>query len=116
AVEESITRVLGHDPEAGALLDRLMEGYPWGVRSAAVAVPSDSPLANTTLGSGRIQELTGATVAVLQRNRREVVNPGPEEVVRPDDLLVLLGDAHQLARAEALVVAHGEALRMTAQS
>ncbi|MEA3204341.1 MAG: monovalent cation:H+ antiporter-2, family, partial [Thermoplasmata archaeon] len=116
AVEASITRVLGHDPEAGAILDRMMEEYPWGVRSAAVAVPGDSPLANAPLGRGRIQELTGATVAVLQRNRREVVNPGPEEIVRPDDLLVLLGDAHQLARAEALVVAHGEALRMTAQS
>ncbi|MCA1810418.1 MAG: cation:proton antiporter [Halobacteriales archaeon] len=116
AVEASITRVLGHDAEAGAVLDRMMEKYPWGVRSAAVAVPGDSPLANAPLGRGRIRELTGATVAVLQRNRREVVNPGPEEIVRPDDLLVLLGDAHQLARAEALIVAHGEALRMTAQS
>jgi CPA2 family monovalent cation:H+ antiporter-2 len=116
AVEASITRVLGHDPESGAILDRMMEEYPWGVRSAAVAVPETSPLAHAPLGSARIQELTGATVAVLQRNRREVVNPGPEEVVLPDDLLVLLGDAHQLARAEALIVAHGEALRMTAQS
>ncbi|HUR63299.1 MAG TPA: cation:proton antiporter [Candidatus Thermoplasmatota archaeon] len=116
AVESSITRVLGQDPESGAILDRLMEQYPWGVRSAAVAVPEDSPLANATLGSGRIPELTGATVAVLQRSRREVVNPGPEEIVRPGDTLILLGDTHQLARAEALIVAHGEALRMTVQS
>lgn len=116
AVEASITRVLGHDPESGALLDRLMEQYPWGVRSAAVGVPETSPLANATLGHGRIPELTGATVAVLQRSRREVVNPAAEEIVRPGDTLILLGDAHQLARAEALIVAHGEALRMTAQS
>ncbi|HEX2065290.1 MAG TPA: TrkA C-terminal domain-containing protein, partial [Candidatus Thermoplasmatota archaeon] len=116
AVEASLTRVLGQDPESGAILDRLMEQYPWGVRSAAVAVPADSPLANTTLASSRIQELTGATVAVLQRSRREIVNPGPEEVVRPGDTLILLGDAHQLARAEALVVSHGEALRLNVQS
>jgi K+/H+ antiporter YhaU regulatory subunit KhtT len=116
AVEASITRVLGHDPESGSIIDRMMEKYPWGVRSAAVAVPDTSPLANNTLGHGRIPELTGATVAVLQRNRREVVNPAAEEIVRPGDTLILLGDPHQLARAEALIVAHGEALRMTAQS
>jgi K+/H+ antiporter YhaU regulatory subunit KhtT len=116
AVEASITRVLGHDPEAGAMLDRLMEKYPWGVRSAAVAVPEDSPVANMTLAKGRIHELTGSAVAVVQRHRREVVNPGPTEIIHGGDTLVLLGDLHQLARAEALIVSHGEALRMTAQS
>ncbi len=116
ALEGSVTRVLGHDPQSGALLDRVMQTYPWGVRFAAVAVPSTSPLARQSIVESRIGELTGAVVAVVQRRREEVVNPHPDFVVMPGDTLVLMGNSDQLERAEALVVAHGEALRMTAQS
>jgi len=115
-MEASLSRVLGEDPGAGALLDRLLERYPWGLRVAAVSVPPGSPLAGARLRDARVPELTGATVAVLQRRGVEVVNPAPLELVHPGDTLVLLGDMHQIARAEALVVAHGEAIRLTAQS
>lgn len=115
-LERTLGRVLGQDPQAEALLDRVLEQYPWGVRVAAVAVPPGSPLANHRLGSARLPELTGATVAVLQRRGREVVNPGPDELVHAGDTVVLLGDAHQIARAEAVVVAHEEALRMQVAS
>ncbi|MHB8634757.1 MAG: cation:proton antiporter regulatory subunit, partial [Thermoplasmatota archaeon] len=90
--------------------------YPWGVRFAAVAVPRGSPVAGQSVAKARIGELTGATVAVLQRGRHESVDPGPDEVLMVGDTLVLMGEMHQLARAEALVVAHGEAIRLTAQS
>lgn len=115
-LQDSVTRVLGEEVESEGILDRVVADYPWGVRFGAVAVPGMSPLANRRLGDGRITELTGATVAVLQRRGREVVNPGPDEVLHPGDTLILMGDEHQIARAEALVVAHGEALRLTAQS
>ncbi len=116
ALEGTVVRVLGEDAETGKFLDRLLEKYPWGVRFAAVAVPPGSPAAGRTLQNARIAELTGATVAVVQRRSREVVNPGPEHVVLAGDTMVLMGDAHQIARAEALIVAHGEVLRLTVQS
>ncbi len=116
ALEASVTRVLGHDPETIPLLDRVLERYPWGVRVSAVSVPSESPLAGRTVAEARLAEMSGATLAVIQRHRREMVNPGPAETIRSGDTLVLMGDDHQLARAEALVVAHGEALRLSAQS
>src|SRR5262249_39048928 len=98
------------------LLDRLLERYPWGVRVSAVSVPSASPVAGRAVAQARIAELSGATLAVIQRARREIVNPSPQEEIRAGDTLVLMGDEHQLARAEALVVAHGEAIRLSAQS
>lgn len=115
-LQSSVTRVLGEDAEAELLLDRVISDYPWGVRFGAVAVPGISPLAHRRLGDGRIPELTGATVAVLQRRGREIVHPGPDEILHAGDTLILMGDEHQIARAEALVVAHGEALRLSAQS
>jgi monovalent cation:H+ antiporter-2, CPA2 family len=116
SMEASMARVLGHDPQARALLDRILERYPWGIRLTAVAVPPTRPVVGMKLGDIRIQPLTGATVAVIQRRGREIVNPGTGESVYEGDTLVLLGDVHQIARAEALVVADGEALRLTAQS
>ena len=116
ALEATVSRVLGHDPESAPLLDRLLERYPWGVRVSAVAVPVASPLALRTVGEARLSALSGATLTVIQRHRREIVNPGASEVIRAGDTLILMGDDHQLARAEALVVAHGEAIRLSAQS
>lgn len=116
ALESSVTRVLGHDPRAAAVLDRVLGKYPWGVRFAAGTVALDSPVAGRTIQESRIHELTGALVAVLQRGGHETVNPGPEVRFTPGDTVVLMGEEDELAKAEALLVAHGEALRRTAQS
>ncbi len=116
ALEGSITRVLGHDAQADALLDQVLRNYPWGVRFAAVTVGPDSSLAGSTLKASRVHELTECIIAVLQRGRQEIVNPGPDQDIKAGDTLVLMGDATELAKAEALVIAHGEALRTQVQS
>lgn len=115
-LEQSVTRVLGHDVETGALLDQVLQKYPWGVRFAAVNVPADSPLAGQTIEGSRLTELTGALVAVLERGGQETVNPPSTQTLRAGDTLILMGEEPQIATAEALVVAHGEALRKTVQS
>ncbi|MES2154117.1 MAG: cation:proton antiporter [bacterium] len=116
ALEATVTRVLGQDADASAILDKVMEQYPFGVRFSAVALPPGSPVAGQTIAKARVEELTGATIAVLQRRGHEIVNPAPSEPLYVGDTVVLMGDTHQLERAEALLVAHGDALRLTAQS
>lgn len=115
-LEDTVTRVLGRETESGQLLDQVLQKYPWGVRSTAVSVPPDSPLARRTIEGSRLGELTGALVAVIHRRQREIVNPPPDTLILPGDTLMLLGDLHQIARAEALVVSHGDALRMATTS
>lgn len=115
-LEDTVTRVLGRDENTSRMLDGLLQRYPWGVHSAAVIVPSDSPVARRTVESVRIGELTGAMIVLLQRGHKETVNPPSSTLILPGDTLVLMGDPHQLARAEALIVSHGEAMRMTAQT
>lgn len=115
-LQETVTRVLGEDVGSGAVLDKVVQQYPWGVRFAAVAVPSRSPLVGQTIQESRLGELTGAMVAVMQRRGRETVTPPPDTIIQPGDTLVLMGDLHQLERGEALLVAHGDALRLTARS
>lgn len=115
-LEQTLGRVLGHETENAQLLDSIIDRYPWGVKFAAVIVPPGSPVAMRSMLDSRISQLSGAMVAVLQRGRHETVNPAPDVIIRPGDTLVMLGDLHQLSRAEALVVSHGDAIRMTAQS
>ncbi|MGB1585592.1 MAG: cation:proton antiporter [Thermoplasmatota archaeon] len=115
ALESALGRVLGKEGDT-QFLDHVLDQYPWGVRFAAVSVPASSPLVGRDLHAARIPAMTGASVAALQRGKQETVNPPGETVLRARDQLVLLGDANQLARAEALIVAHGEAVRMSAQS
>lgn len=116
AMETAMGRVLGDDPAVGRVLDQVLKQYPWGVRSAAVAVPPGSPVVGRTIRQSGIATLSGAMVAVIQRRRREIVGPGAEELLLAGDTIILMGDPHQLERAEALVVASGEALPMAAQS
>lgn len=116
AMEQAMGRVLGDDPAAVRVLDHVLKEYPWGVRSVAVAVPAGSPVVGRTIRDSGIAGLSGAMVGVIQRRRREIVGPGPDELLLGGDTLVLLGDPHQLERAEALVVATGEALPLAAQS
>jgi monovalent cation:H+ antiporter-2, CPA2 family len=116
ALEGSVTRVLGHDANSDALLDEVLRKYPWGVRFTAVRVPEDSPVANSTIQESRIMELTGARVAVLQRAGREQVNPSSQERFLPGDTVVLMGEEEAIDKAEALLVAHGEAIRASVRS
>lgn len=116
ALEGSITRVLGQEPRAEALMDEVMRKYPWGVRFAAVNVPADSPVAGLSLAESRLTELTGAMVAVLHSQGAEKVNPPLDARLSAGDTLILLGQEEELDTAEALVVAHGQALRQSVRS
>jgi monovalent cation:H+ antiporter-2, CPA2 family len=115
-LESTVTRVLGHDPKSAMLLDQVLQRYPWGVRFAAGTVAPDSPVAGRTIAESRIPELTGALVAVLERAGRETVNPPAGTRLLAGDSIVLMGTPEELTKAEALLVAHGKALRTSAQS
>ncbi|MEK6975007.1 MAG: cation:proton antiporter [Candidatus Thermoplasmatota archaeon] len=116
ALESTVTRVLGHDPKTALLLDQVLQRYPWGVRFAAGTVAAESPVAGRTISESRLPELTGALVAVLERGGRETVNPPAGTRLLAGDSVVLMGTPEELTKAEALLVAHGKALRTSAQS
>ncbi|MGB1696876.1 MAG: cation:proton antiporter [Thermoplasmatota archaeon] len=115
-LEDSLSRVLGQPTPDPHLLSQLLEAYPWGMRSAAIPVTRDSRCAFKTIKESRILDLSECLIAMVQRRGKEHVNPTGDFKFLPGDNVVLFGDDHQIARAEALLVAHGEALRMTAQS
>lgn len=116
-LESSLARVLGSETDLPpTLLDDALHRYGWDFRVMAVTLPYDSTLVGQTIASARLRKITGATIAVIKRGQKELVNPGIEEKFRAGDTLVLVGDLSQLARAEAILSAGEEPLRMAAES
>lgn len=116
ALENTVGRILGHATPDPQFLNQVLEAYPWGMRSATITVLRESRCTNQTLAQTRLAELSGCVVASIQRRGAEIVQPPPQTKLLAGDQLVLIGDEGQIARAEALLVSHGEAIRLTAQS
>lgn len=117
SLEGSLARVLDSDADVPpVLLDEALNRYGWDFRVVAVSLPHDSRVVGQSIADVRLRKTTGATVAVIKRGAREIVNPPPRERFRFGDTVVLLGDPGQLARAEALLQGGEEPLRMAAES
>lgn len=49
------------------------------------------------IGDLQIRQNTGATVvAMIEKNQRQVVNPGPTQEITPESTLVVAGERHQV--------------------
>jgi monovalent cation:H+ antiporter-2, CPA2 family len=115
-LEGTVARVLGSEEDAPVLLDQAIATYGWDFKVTAINLPHDSALVGQALEEVRIREKTGATIAVIKRGDQEIVHPPPTQRLRFGDTIVLIGDPGQLARAEALLEAGEEPLRMAAES
>jgi len=75
-----------------------------------VAVDRSSPVVGKLIRELELRSRTGASVVGIERNGESIVNPGPDEEVRADDKLLLLGSGDQLDKAAAIfhLPAHDE--------
>ena len=65
-----------------ALKDLVME---W------IELPPDSPLVGLTVATCRIRSTTGSTIVAILRESGSLAAPHPDEVLRADDTLVVIG-------------------------
>lgn len=68
-----------------------------------VEVPDDSPVADETLNSARIGELTGATIAAIQRDDETLASPGADTLIESGDIFVVIGSREQQQALRTLV-------------
>lgn len=75
---------------------------PGSLSLRAVRVPADSILAQRDLASSRLGSALGLTVVGIAREGELLLLPSPEESVRPDDLLLVLGTPGDLEILQGL--------------
>jgi CPA2 family monovalent cation:H+ antiporter-2 len=62
------------------------------------------PSAGKLIGELALRTRTGASIVGIQRNGENIVNPGPDEELRPGDEVLLLGNQENLESARKLLI------------
>ncbi|RBY90434.1 potassium transporter TrkA [Blastococcus sp. TBT05-19] len=71
-----------------------------GLESARLGIGAGSPFDGRPLGDTRARTLTGCSIVALVRGAEVVPSPGPEDVLRGGDVLVVIGSGAGLAQLE----------------
>lgn len=97
-------------PQVMSFLDVVTRGEELSLRLEQVRMPVGSPLAGFSLAAVRIPQKTGLIVIAVEHptaegERRLVYNPGPDETLEAEDVLIVLGNEEQIERLRRTVEA-----------
>jgi TrkA domain protein len=87
-----------YQPVADERVEMLLKS----IRMEWLKVESDSCVANTRIIDSRIRSRTGATVVGIQRGDSIIGSPDVTEVIRPGDVLMVIGTRQQTRNLESL--------------
>lgn len=79
----------------------IREQYPWEVEVMDFVVPFSESALHQSLRLLGLRTATGATIVAVYREDDSIPNPGPDEVLQPGDVLLLMGDKEQIHKASA---------------
>lgn len=81
------------------LVKFIREQYPWEVEILDFVVPFNESALHQSLRGLGLRSATGATVVAIYREDDSIPNPGPDEVLQPGDVLLMVGDKEQVRKA-----------------
>ncbi len=93
-------------PQVVSFLDVVTTGEGLNLRLEELPVPVGSPLAGHSLAEAQIPQKTGLIVIALQHASDEgafIYNPGPDEQIRANDFLIVLGGREQIDSLQEVV-------------
>jgi voltage-gated potassium channel len=90
-------------PTVLQFMDHVADRHYLEMNLGEAAVSDGSPLVGRSLGDARLRADHGVVVVALKRQGAMKFNPGPEEDIRPGDILVLMGHEDALRRTVSLL-------------
>jgi CPA2 family monovalent cation:H+ antiporter-2 len=69
-----------------------------------IDIPATSAVVGRRLRDISLRTETGASIVAIERATERLINPGPDEILREGDRVLLLGQAEQLPGARGLLV------------
>ncbi|MET4083594.1 CPA2 family monovalent cation:H+ antiporter-2 [Pedobacter sp. UYP30] len=76
---------------------------PWDTHLTEIKVSPESEVVGKTLSSLMIREKYGVNIAMIERGRNTIPTPGRDEMLYPNDKLLLIGTDTQLEEVKALL-------------
>jgi voltage-gated potassium channel len=95
-------------PATVQFIDTIMYRQGNDIEIEEISVPDDSSLCQKTMCQIAIGDHAGATVIAIVRQGEIIVVPGPDEFIKPNDILIGIGLRQQLAKLEQLAVEIGD--------
>jgi TrkA domain protein len=68
-----------------------------GLVSLQLPIPATSPYVNRPMGDARVRTRTNASIVAIVRNGQVYASPGPDFVLLPGDIVVVVGSAGSTA-------------------
>lgn len=89
-------------PASVAYVQTLVETREINLELEELILDENSSLAKLPLKDSGLREKFGALLLAIKRNEETLVNPCPDEMLLPGDILIVCGPAENLARLEKL--------------
>ena len=74
-----------------------------GLHAGQVTVPAGAPHAGHPLSSTRARTRTGASIVAVVRGEQVIASPGPSDVLRAGDILVVIGTEEGIAGVREII-------------
>jgi TrkA domain protein len=98
---DALAQILGAPRIAERFADLTRE-VP-GLNAGQVAIRPGSPFVDRPLGDTRARTRTGASIVAIVRDEEVLASPGPAELLRANDVLVVIGTEEGIGGVEAIV-------------
>lgn len=98
---EALAQILGAPRIAERFADLTRE-VP-GLNAGQVTIRPGGPFVDRPLGDTRARTRTGASIVAIVRDEEVLASPGPAEILRANDVLVVIGTEEGIAGVEDIV-------------
>ena len=100
ALQETLAQAPVHRHDAG---ETTLPAMMRDAQIATIRIGKAASVAGKLIGELRLRTNTGASIVGIQRDDESLINPGPDEELRVDDEVLLLGSEAQLDAARKLL-------------
>lgn len=98
---EAVAQILGA-PRIAERFTELARQVP-GLQTRQVRVVAGSPVVDRPLGDTRARTRTGASIVAIVRNEDVLASPGPAEILRARDTLIVIGTEDGITGVERII-------------
>ena len=100
ALQETLAQAPVHRHDAG---ETTLPAMMRDAQIATIRIGKAASIAGKLIGELRLRTNTGASIVGIQRGDESIINPGPDEELRADDEVLLLGSETHLDAARKLL-------------